>query len=163
MRETIVKEDEPLTKHELAVEAQVASTLNTHRTMGVGAACSFMVDYHDSNKQFVGYTGSNINISGMQSKVHAEQFALHQAMMDLADVRECSNIVLNKMVVVTDAESADLVCGHCLQVTRSVCDFFECDANGVEYIAATEKNDSDDFEFFRYSLGSILGKTYAER
>jgi len=162
MREAIVKKNSPITKNELAVEAQVASRISTHRTMGVGAACSFKLAYEESDEQYVGYTGTNMNISGMQTKVHAEQFALHQAMMDLASVRDIAHITLNKMVVVTDGESADLVCGHCLQVTRSVCDFFDCDANGVEYIAATEKADSDEFKFFRYTLGHHLGKTYAE-
>jgi len=160
MRQTISKKNEQITQKELSHEAKSASTLSTHRGMGVGAACSFAIHYEHSVK-YVAYTGTNINISGFQTKVHAEQFALQQAIMDLESIKDESNIVLEKMVVVTDNDAADLVCGHCLQVTRSVCEFFGCDANGVEYISANPTGE-DEFDFYRFPLSQHLGKTYAE-
>jgi len=159
MREVITKQYNKITTEELAEKAEEAMSTDTHRKMNVGAACSFTI--HDStNKVKVAYSGTNINISGFQTKVHAEQLALQQALMELGQTSKDKDVVLNKMVVVTDSDSENITCGHCLQITRSVCEFLDCRPEGVEYIGA-QKEEGEYVYNYNY-VHDLLGKTYAE-
>lgn len=172
MRETASRGNRLFEIEELASIANMEATkdISSYGDMGVGAALGVAIGNDDPTigARFAAYSASNINISGMQVKTHAEQLALKQLLLDYEELDDSVNVVISDMVVVTDSECMDLVCGHCLQITRSVCDYIDCDPSGVSYVAGeklgTGKYElgTERYEFDKYSLNELLSETYAE-
>lgn len=111
------------------------------------------------------YGGFNINLPGMQVKMHAEQMALYQALMDIeikdGGVSEESPVDLVDVMVVTTEDDLSLVCGHCLQVARSFCNAVGTDPDDVIYSAAALTDDNE-FEYDRHPLSDLIGDTYVD-
>lgn len=110
------------------------------------------------------YAGFNINISGMEYKVHAEQLAIFQALLDIHrwNLNEYADV--KGMVVATTEDDLSLCCGHCLQVTRSFVDHLNSNPDKVAYTAAAKTDEEGkEFEYDSHNLSELLGHTYAER
>lgn len=164
MREVISGTEEEVSTHNLAVVAHEHSLkgIQSYDDMGVGAAVSFKRK-KGPQVRHVAYAGTNMNISGMQTKVHAEQFALQQAMLDFENERDGIETTMKDMVVVVTGDKDYLTCGHCLQITRSVCEYLGCSPRQVNYIAASHKGgEMDEFDFREEKLDELLSTTYAE-
>lgn len=150
--------------------------MDSYSDYGVGAVVQ--VDYFDEDVNDAGtrehythiYGGHNINLSGMQSKVHAEQIAIFQAMLDIEMSRLKEVATLDKIVIVTTENDMAVVCGHCLQVVRSICRHYGWDASEVEYIAAGYRGNEEKVENYHKSdweidvnrLSELLPQTYVE-
>ena len=148
----------------LADTARRVSTysMDTYSGSGVGAALLISFD-----TEYMIYSGCNINLSGMENKIHAEQIAAFQALMDMQgvgldkdDARDY--IDLEKIVVVTNEHDLALRCGHCFQVLNGICSYIETDPYEFEYIAAA-KDSNDEWEFIESTLGDEFGDSYVDR
>jgi len=136
--------------------------MDTYSGYSVGAALAVAFDVDT----FV-YSGCNINLSGMENKIHAEQLAAFQALMDMRmggtgidEVKEYLDF--KKIVVVTNEHDLALRCGHCFQVLNGMCSYIDTDPYEFEYIAAA-KDDNDEWEFIRSTLGDEFGDSYVDR
>lgn len=130
------------------------------------------------------YGGTNINLSGMEVKIHAEQMALFNALMDLRltnpteDISDIysedgdanntpddfwDNITLSKMVVVTSENDMALKCGHCLQVLSGACEYLDSPPEDLTYIAAAGGDGFGSYKYDRYTLQELIGDTYVNR
>ena len=160
--------------------AQLAAKLSergmdTYSGYGVGAV--IVVDYTGGRDAVADefkkhnthiYGGFNINLSGMEYKVHAEQLALFQAMLDMEISGLFSEPTLEKVVVVTTGNDHSLVCGHCLQVFNGVSDHYNWDIENIDYISAAYEGNEDkpenyhksDWDFEKFTLDELLGKSY---
>jgi len=164
MREVMATTGPDFHKDDLATVAHEYSLkgIQSYDGMGVGAVVSFTKTRTNQSKHFA-YAGTNMNLSGFQTKVHAEQNALQQALLDFEDDDLGVRVKMNKMVVAVTGDKDYLTCGHCLQITRSVCDYLGCSPRQVDYIAANHKGeDRDTFEFREEKLDDLLSTTYAE-
>jgi cytidine deaminase len=155
--------------------------LDSYSDYGVGAA--LLVDFAPqwSSKPQV-YAGFNVNLSGMEVKIHAEQVALFQFLLDLETISPTEqfphiyeeegdmgnapedlkdNARIKSMVVVTSEHDGAVKCGHCLQVTEAVCEYIYCDPSEVDYIAAWRTDgDVKPFKYNSNTLQELLGHTY---
>lgn len=169
----------PIDKRDLA---EVASSLSQHgiddySDYGVGAAVQVSFTHEneegvqDEELRYV-YGGFNINFSGMEYKLHAEQFALFQAIIDW----KCSgmgwedsgehywDMEVERVMVHTTEEDLALVCGHCLQVLSSWDD-------EMDYIACRGQETYDDrgnpdgvaWSFREQKLSELLPTTYTQK
>lgn len=170
----------------LAKRAKVARDyaehgLDEYSEFGVGASLlihfdsitleedgGYSVDFTDNeevkNNRWMTYAGFNINLSGMEYKVHAEQMAIFQALLDIHrfDLKKYADV--KGMVVATTEDDLSLCCGHCLQVTRTFVDHLNSNPDKVAYTAAAKSdNDGEKFEYDSHNLSELLGYTYAER
>lgn len=164
MREELTSTDKKISTHDLAVLAHEYSLkgIQSYDGMGVGAAVSFTKSRTNQMKH-VAYAGTNMNLSGFQTKVHAEQNALQQALLDFEEDPRGVEVRMDKMVVSVTGEKNYLVCGHCLQVTRSVCEYLGCSPRTVDYIGANHLDGlPDEFDFKKEKLDELLSTTYAE-
>lgn len=144
---------------------------------GVGAALLLCHDYSEREEQTIQddkisekwpvYAGSNINMTGFQHKVHAEQLAIQQAIMDirLHDLKDVTEV--RQMVVRTTDNDHALCCGNCLQMMRAFCNWVGTDPDEVSYISATverfpEGNTSQKYSFDMKYVSDLLGETYCE-
>lgn len=172
---------------EIAAEYARVS-MDSYSEYGVGAALLVEVAPEWTHHSMV-YAGTNINLSGMEVKIHAEQMALFQALMDLkhasptddfSDVYSedgdadntpedfWGNVTLSKMVVVTTENDGALKCGHCLQVLSGACEFLNSDPEDLQYIAARGQATYDGrgnpdgvhYDYDRYTLQELIGDTY---
>lgn len=139
---------------------------------GVGAALLVKYPYDtfdsedlDGDYRHV-YAGFNINQSGMEFKMHAEQLALFQALLDArmrgADIgKGDGHPELRQMVVVTTNHDLALKCGHCLQTLAPYAD------DEMTYMAAApiEKLRAGryEWEYERTTFGELWGYSYTER
>jgi cytidine deaminase len=137
-------------------------SMDTYSEYGVGAALS--ITFGSESKV---YSGCNINLSGMENKIHAEQLAAFQALIDmqglgLKDEGGKKYFDLNKIVVVTTENDLALRCGHCFQVLNGICSYTETDPYEFEYIAAANNSDGE-WEFIESTLGDEFGDSYVDR
>lgn len=117
------------------------------------------------------YAGSNINISGMEVKIHAEQLALFQAMLDIEEHGLQPYSQLQSVMVMTSEDDLALRCGHCLQVVAGACDYFEWDMELVDYDAARGNTLYDDrgnpdgvhYDYDENKLVDLLPESYIEK
>jgi len=124
-------------------------------------------ELHEKHNTYI-YGGFNINISGMQNKVHAEQLALFQAMVDMEMSGMFKRAELEKVIVVTHEHDNSLVCGHCMQVFRGISEHYGWDTREIDYISAayTEEEEkpknfhNSGWEFERHKLNELMGDTY---
>jgi len=155
--------------------AQLAERgMDTYSGYGVGATITISY-HHDKEDDSVHkkhnthiYGGFNINLSGMECKIHAEQLALFQAMIDM-EVSGLFNVAdLEKVVVVTTGHDHSLVCGHCLQVFTGVSDHYGWDISEVDYISAAYEGEEEkpenfhmsEWDFEKFTLEELLGHSY---
>lgn len=155
--------------------AQLAERgMDTYSGYGVGATLTMDYNDEDTDPEIHKkhnthiYGGFNINLSGMECKIHAEQLALFQAIIDM-EVSGLFNVgELEKVVVVTTGNDHSLVCGHCLQVFNGVSVHYGWDIPEIEYMSAVYEGNEDrpenyhmaDWDFDKYTLDELLGDTY---
>lgn len=110
------------------------------------------------------YPGCNFNLSGMQVKEHAEQLALKKALMDVKSFGMKEEADLKNIIVFTSSHKRELVCGNCLQVARTVCNFLSTDPDNVRCIGADVNNEGEEwYTYRRKTLSNLLPETYAEK
>lgn len=144
--------------------AEIARTyadlgMDTYSDLGVGAAVTVKMD-----SSFNTYAGFNINMSGMQIKMHAEQLALFQAVLDIRD-KKVDDVELVGVTVCTTEDDGSLVCGHCLQTMRAFCEEFDAwSDHGMTYTSAILEGDyqKPEFTYNKRLLKNLLGETYVE-
>lgn len=143
---------------------------DAYSDIGIGAALLVKMKNGDVCKYHV-YGGTNINLSGMQTKIHAEQLALYDLIVDSELSSLTPFVDIEAMVVHSTRDNLELCCGHCLQITRSVCQHFATDPETVSYSAVAGQELYDDrgnpegvnWRWDRYTLDELLGSTYAEK
>lgn len=146
-------------------------SMDSYSGYGVGAVLE--VSYYEEDRSHKDsephethiYGGFNINLSGMQSKLHAEQLALFQAMLDMEIFHKFSYAELNKVMVVTTEHDLALLCGHCLQVMYGVSHHYKWNVEDIDYISAGLKNESDEsqgWKFRRHTLKELFGSSYVD-
>lgn len=146
---------------------------------GLGVGATAVVNYRDdelhqqepedSHRHI--YAGFNINISGMEYKLHAEQLALFQVALDIELANLQSQSDLEKVVVVTTDHDYSLVCGHCLHVARSFCEHYNWNSYEVDYIAAAYEGSEENIDNFhlsdwgleRETIADLLPETYTSK
>lgn len=148
---------------ELADLARIYSkkALDTYSDYGVGA----ILVTHVSGKQRV-YAGFNINLSGMECKIHAEQLAAFQLLLDISNAMlnhktTDEEISLDKMIVVTSENDGAIKCGHCYQTLNGICNYLGSDPSQLEYIGAKKLIDGS-WEFSRASLAERFPGSYVD-
>lgn len=157
-------------------EAHAKAGMDSYSDYGVGAALLVEISipnggyqnapsqmYRTGNSQKEIYAGFNINLSGMEMKIHAEQLALFQMALDWHGTMMWENITIEKMVVVTTGDDASLVCGHCLQVLRGFCEELNQDAGDIWYIAANRVDGEAGWSYYPEKVKTLLGETYIEQ
>lgn len=153
-----------------------ARGIDSYSDYGVGAV--LVTNYYDEDLHGDAdkghyrhiYGGFNLNISGMQNKIHAEQLALFQAVLDIEFSGLQEESTLEKIIVATTEDDYSLVCGHCLQVVRSFCEHYDWEPSEVEYSATAYEGNEEmlenrhvaDWEFRRNTLAELLQDTYIE-
>jgi len=159
--------------HEDRLLAQLAAEyaeqgIDDYSDYGVGAIV--VVDFYDSevdgdvderNFQHI-YAGFNINLSGFQHKVHAEQLALFQAILDIETSGLKSNASLNKVIVATTDNDLALHCGHCLQVISAACREYGWNKRHVGYIGAAYTGEEKEVQNYHTSGWELDIHTVAE-
>lgn len=135
--------------------------LDTYSDYGVGAV--LVVDVADTKYL---YGASNINLSGMEYKVHAEQMAAFQALLDIkAEITSIEShldsITLERVVVVTTESDLALRCGHCFQVLNGLCSYLDSDPHDLEYIAARQNSDNE-WELRETTLAEQFEDSYVD-
>ena len=172
MRSHTVLEDAEPADMQLANIASKYSDIgqDAYSDIGIGAALLVKMKSEDVCKHHI-YAGTNINLSGMQTKIHAEQLALYDLIADSGLNNLAPFIDIEAMVVHSTRDNLELCCGHCLQITRSVCQHFETHPETVDYCAVAGQELYDDsgnpegvnWRWDRYTLDELLGSTYAEK
>lgn len=161
---------------ELAEEAGLESgnKLDVYSDYSVGAVIEVSFDTDDVDSQdevrYHMYSASNINLSGMEYKIHAEQLALFQAILDIEEhgLQDCAE--LERVVVQTSENDKSLVCGHCLQVFVGACEHYGWDTEEVGYNAVSYTEmygsrgspDGVNYQFDRNYLSELIPETYIE-
>ena len=158
-------------------EAHAKAGMDSYADYGVGASILVEITipnggyqnapsqmYQTGNTQQEIYAGFNINLSGMEVKIHAEQLALFQIALDWHDTLMWDNLSIKKVMVVTTGDDMSLVCGHCLQVVRGFCKELRQVGDDVWYIAADRRSDDEgDWKFNPNMRGELLGESYIEQ
>lgn len=186
MRSVESFEDPEVDMRELAeiAASSVNAGMDTYSDYSVGAAVAVsfhtkLVGYEDNidagndetHVETRVYAGSNINLSGMEVKIHAEQLALFQAMLDIEEKGLEPYSILQDVMVVTSEDDMALRCGHCLQTFAGVCDHYDWDETNVGYHAAAGQSTYDDrgnpdgvhFDYDENSLADLLPESYVEK
>lgn len=164
MRETRKVSGEKPSDNELAMMAgkESSNSLDSYSEYGVGASLLAKLDRLDD--EWLVYTGSNINLSGMEVKIHAEQLALFNFLLDYQE--QGSKFVIpsiNKVVVVTSDNDTSLICGHCLQVYHGACEYLGTDPEDVKYCGASIVDTANNWKWRRFNLSELLKETYVTR
>jgi len=134
-----------------------AEGMDSYSGYGVGAA---LVVAHGDN-QFTVYAGFNVNLSGMQTKIHAEQMALMDFVADWPHyVADDQNVELRMMMVNTTEDDGALRCGHCLQVATAVCNHFGFSREDFLYGSVIEEEDR--FKTEMYPLDYLMPEPHTE-
>lgn len=168
--------------------AQVAgqhSTWGLDPRSGIGIGASVLMDYSHSeadyqtapsrlyedpdNHRYV-YGGMNISLSGMEIKIHAEQLALFQAIIDIEQFKLNEFAEIEKVVVVSSRDTKELCCGHCLQVVRGIGKWLGQDPGKIDYIATEGKSmlgrdgkpEGTNWTYDKYKIDDLLPNTYCE-
>lgn len=149
--------------------ASVANTqaeigIDSYSNYGVGVSLLVKVDFDEATGgdkpevEYKVYGGSNINLSGTEIKMHAEQLALYQAIMDIEyyDMRKYS--YLEKIIVVTTEHDMALRCGHCFQVLQAGCQYLRSHPDKLDYIAARKEDNVWMME--KFTLGDLFPGSY---
>lgn len=150
--------------------------IDDYSEVGVGVSLAvtfgntFPSEKGEPDKAYAIYASHNINISGFQTKAHAEQGALRQFMEEYVKRGSPDDARIARMMVVTTKGDLSLVCGPCLQYTRSVANFIGQDPDEIMYWAARPKycnveeavNADAEWEFRKGKVGQYLSRTYAE-
>lgn len=169
MRSSYNKNGEEVDDRTMAELASGVSSLalDSYSDFGVGAAVEVQIDTPHRTQYHV-YQGININLSGMEYKLHAEQMAVFNALLDLrnADVEEYAT--LKRVVVHTTENDHSLVCGHCIQVLHGVCNHLDQLPVDVAYWGVRGKElydgrgnpDGVHFTYRKENLGELIEKTY---
>ncbi|EGQ44101.1 MAG: cytidine deaminase [Candidatus Nanosalina sp. J07AB43] len=157
--------------------AELASNgVDTYSEYGVGAIA--VVEFRCSETNYASdtdihtelYGGININISGMEYKVHAEQLAMFNLVADIQSEAILTDSNLKKIVVATTKNDHSLVCGHCLQVIRGLSDHYNWNPAEIEYISVAdpdyrrdpEQVSSWNWEIKYHTLSELMPSTYVE-
>lgn len=147
--------------------------MDSYSGYGVGASLLVRFDLHETFENDFGYNlyaGCNINLSGMEVKIHAEQLALFQSLMDIEcfDLRE--QATLERVMVATTENDLALRCGHCFQVLYGACEFLDSPPEELEYIAVkgqqtmTERGpDGVNWTYDKYNLEELFPESYTSR
>lgn len=153
-----------------------SSGIDTYSEYGVGAIA--LVEFNSSPNKFVAdghehlevYGGININISGMEYKVHAEQLAMFNLVMDIETESIFKSCDLKKIVVATTENDHSLTCGHCLQVIRGLSEHYGWTPSEVDYMSVAAPNGSGEldnqlpieWEIEHHTLDELMPSTYVE-
>jgi len=109
------------------------------------------------------YTGTNINFSGIQTKVHAEQMALRQLLLDMQQFSDKSDVRINDVVVRTSEDDMALVCGHCIQVFVGACEEFGFNPTSIRYIACSAcEHPKSKYKYEKKMLADLMAPSYVE-
>lgn len=138
--------------------------IDSYSDYGVGVGLLVKADFDEATGgdkpkvEYKVYGGCNINLSGTEIKMHAEQLALFQALMDIEyyDMRKYS--YLEKIVVVTTEHDMALRCGHCFQVLHAGCEYLKSHPDNLIYMAARRENETWIGE--RFTLGDLFPGSY---
>lgn len=164
--------------------AGASAGIDSYSEYGVGAAV--VISFHDgdvgnavtledmheeSHVETHIYGGSNINLSGMEVKIHAEQMALFQAILDIEETGMEPYAILEQVMVVTSEDDLALKCGHCLQVFAGACEHYSWDESRVGYHAAKGQTTYDGrgnpdgvhWDFRENTLKELIGETYVSK
>lgn len=151
---------------ELATDASGWS-MDAYSDYGVGAVVEMVVEA-PSMDSYHAFQGTNINISGMEQKIHAEQLAMFQALLFIESNNLRGEAELGRVVVHTTENDHSLLCGHCLQVLHGVCYHLGQEAGLVEYDSVTAKNlegrrgmpEGVEYDFERHTVDELLSDSY---
>lgn len=144
----------------------VGYSMDSQSGYGVGAALlvefpPYIKNYAESlNKNVHIYAGANMNFSGMQTKVHAEQSALQQFLTDAEMYMGAEHCDIRSVVVKTSEDDNSLVCGHCLQVFNGACEQFDFNPMSIEYCSVSESEDGERWDWEKYNMDELLTDTY---
>lgn len=134
-----------------------AEGMDSYSDYGVGAA---LVVRHDHD-MFTVYAGFNVNLSGMQMKIHAEQMALMNFVGDWPQYEDSNGEVQPVLMLVnTTEDDGALRCGHCLQVATAVCNHFGFSTDDFLYGSVIEEDERYKTEV--YPLGYLMPEPYTE-
>jgi len=163
--------------------SQAVKGVDDYSTVGVGVSLIVSLggindsDDEEDPTYYTEYASHNINISGFQTKEHAEQGALRHFMEDYIGRGEPDGTEIHRMMVVTTEGDLSLVCGPCLQYMRSIAHYIRQDPDDIMYWAARpsyfsveevaesvpiEKGEDAVWEFREGKVGDFLSETYAE-
>lgn len=169
MRSISKYDEEELDNEQLARVASEHAMcgVDSYSDVGVGAALMIKLNSSMFESTYT-YAGFNIHISGMEYKIHAEQMALFQVILDAAHNRMSDLISLEKLVIDSTRDVIEWRCGHCFQVLAAGCQFFDCDpsefeiigVNGIEMRGRDGKPEGVHYSFECSTLQEELGDTY---
>lgn len=148
-------------------DVQENGRIDPYSDYGVGVALLVKLDFDEATGgdkpkvEYKIYGGNNINLSGTEIKMHAEQLALYQALMDINyyDMREYAS--LEKIVVTTTKYDMALRCGHCFQVLHAGCEYLRSNPDRLDYIAAGK--DDDTWVMEKFTLGDLFPGSYTAK
>lgn len=149
----------------MALEA-LKGGVDTSSDYRVGAALNVGVADGEAT-QHTTYRGSNINLSGFQTKRHAEQLALNQFIMD-HEMREVDfTTQLTDVVVATSENDGALICGHCMQVILGACRRYNWNQELVDYTSVQIGERSgdeieDELIFTTHTLKELMPESYVD-
>ena len=129
----------------MAELASVATnwSMDTYSGYGVGSAVEVEFDTPYGSEYHV-YQGTNINLTGMEVKIHAEQLALFTALVDAKRAQLMEHMSINRVVVHTSEDDLSVNCGHCFQVFDGVCQTLDQSLQTVKYDGVAGQEYYDD-------------------
>lgn len=165
MRSIDSNPDEEFTNEQMLTAAGVSSDNAVDQRSDYGVGVALQMKYNtDRTDTYHVYSASNIVFSGIQSKVHAEQLALHQAILDMETQGLSVYAEPVKCMVVTSESDLALKCGHCLQVYAGACEYYSWDMAEFDYVAGRTTSDDDvSVEFKESTVLDLIGTTYVSR
>lgn len=147
-------------------EEEVAEIAKNHAEMGVdnysehGVGAALVVNIEVD--EFAVYAGSNFNLSGFQTKVHAEQLACFQLLLDMHSyIYNDIDIEMRTLMVNTTEDDGAFRCGHCLQVVSAVCRHLGQSRDNLHYSGARKLDGQWHIE--GYPLSYLLPESYIDK
>lgn len=174
---TIIEGDEAPSDRELAEKARelADSGIDSYSGYGVGAVLvTRLTTSTEPMEIYNTYGGMNINLSGMEVKIHAEQLALFQALTDMrvSDLNDVlrENTDIFRIVVATSEDDLALDCGHCTQVIYGACEYLGTDPAEVGYSAVKAQQTMTEYgpdgviwTWDRHTLKELKQTSYTEK
>jgi len=129
---------------------QIDMNTNPNLDYRVGSALLVHTRLGDEDQWRV-YTASNVEMSGMDKKYHAEELCLLQYLNDLKLFGSDATVELQELVVMTSSDDCPPPCGHCRQMYSGVVD-------ELDMVAVDRK--AGDWVFKYYTLSDLLPESY---
>lgn len=159
------KADDSVDERTLAMHALEVADYGYDEYSGtkVGAAIQVKFDFVDTDSARNVYSGCNLSFSGLEYKMHAEQFAVFNAIMHINKLDMWNMVEFEKLALHISSNEHHPPCGACLQVLRSVTD--DMDIIGVkaqEMYDSRGNPDGVSLDCKHWSLRELLDQTYVD-